>query len=279
MKTILIPVDFSDTSANVLRYAAAFVKAISADRIILLKTHYVSLFAELLPSADFVQVNAEDMVNERQGIEKRLQFIAQKLMRKCSCPVKVETAISDLPLLRAVHQLIEEEQPYLLLIGSDANPLNDSSVIGELVIDIAKTSTVPVMIIPAGAKYQPIKRALVPCDFINVSRLILLKELRNTYSWLKPELMVLNIDNRHEHEQHEEEHAAVLKEILENYAYKVYYTEAQDIVQGILGFAGQQDVQLIIALPGRYSFFHNLTHRSITNALALNAVNPVLILK
>lgn len=279
MKTILIPVDFSDTSANALRYAANFVKDVSTDRIILLTTHYVSLFAELLPSADFVQVNADDMANERQKIEKRLRFIAQKLMKKCNCPVKVETAISDLPLLRALHQLMAQEAPYLLLVGSDSASENHSSAVGELVIDIAKTSTVPVMVVPSNAKYQSINRALVACDFTNVSRLVLLKELRNTYSWLKPQLLILNIDHRREHEQHEEEHAAILKEILENYAYKVYYTEDEDIVQGVISLARQQNVQLIIALPGRYSFFRNLTHRSITHALALNSANPVLILK
>jgi hypothetical protein len=36
---------------------------------------------------------------------------------------------------------------------------------------------------------------------------------------------------------------------------------------------------MIIALPGKYSFFYNLTHKSITQAIALNAARPVLILK
>jgi nucleotide-binding universal stress UspA family protein len=165
MRIILIPVDFSATSKNVLRYAAAFVKDAAAERIILLKSRYISVYAQLLPSADYIQLNAADIEAERQEKEKQLKFIAQKLLRQCHFPVKVETAISELPLLRAIRQVIEQERPDLLLTGSDAAAPDGYSSVGAEVISIAKTSSVPVMIIPASVPYHPITKAVVPCDF------------------------------------------------------------------------------------------------------------------
>jgi nucleotide-binding universal stress UspA family protein len=279
MKTLLIPIDFSDTSGNVIRYATDFVKDVPVERIILLKSYYTSMAAQLLPSADFVQVDAQEISDERQKIESHVKFIAHKLLRKCSSSVRVESGISDLPLLRAIHEAIDAERPDLIMIGSDHSSREGHSPIGEQVIGISKTSTVPILIIPAGLHYQNIKQALVPCDFAAVSRLAILKGLQSSQQWLHPKLIVLNVDPGKINSTHEEENTEALKELLESYSYSVYYSKDKNVVHGILDFSEHNEVQLIIALPGHYSFFSNLTHKSITNALAVNANQPVLILK
>ncbi len=278
MKTLLIPVDFSGTSSNVLKYAAEFSRDTAVERIILLNNYYLSIYEQLLPSADFVQVSADKINEERHNIDERLKSIGRNLEKKCGPSIKIETAISELPLIRAIHQMITREKPHMLVIGSDNNM--DESYIGEQVIPIAKTSNVPVLIVPACAKYKKIKSALVPCDFNAVSRLGLLKEIRSSNKWLcPPELLVLNVDPKQTYLAHTEENFHALKEMLESYQYQVYYSEDRDIVHGILDFASKHHAQLIIALPGNYSFFYNLTHHSITNAIELNANQPVLILK
>ena len=279
MKTLLIPIDFSDTSGNVIRYATDFVKDVPVERIILLKSYYISMAAQLLPSADFVQMDAQEISDERQKIESHVKFIAHKLLKKCSSSIKVESGVSDLPLLKAIHEVIDAERPDLVMIGSDHSSREGGSPIGEQVISISKTSTVPVLIIPAGLQYQKIKQALVPCDFSAISRMAILKGLRSSQQWLHPELIVLNVDPGKINSAHEEENTDALSEILESYTYRVYYSKDKNIVHGILDFSEQHEVQLIIALPGHYSFFSNLTHKSITNALAVNADQPVLILK
>jgi len=279
MKTLLIPIDFSDTSANVIRYATDFVKDVPVERIILLKSYYTSMAAQLLPSADFVQMDAQEISDERQKIESHVKFIAHKLLKNCSSSIKVESGISDLPLLRAIHEVIDTERPGLVMIGSDHSSRQGHSPIGEQVISISKTSAAPVLIIPAGLRYQNIKQALVPCDFSAISRMAILKGLRSSQQWLHPELIVLNVDPGKINSTQAEENTSALKEMLESYSYQVYYSKDVNVVHGILDFSEHHKVQLIIALPGHYSFFSNLTHKSITNALAVNASQPVLILK
>lgn len=169
--TLLIPIDFSDTSANVIRYATDFVKDVHVDRIILLKSYYISMAAQLLPSIDYVQVSAEEIADERLKVENHVKFIAHKLLKKCNFSTIVESGISELPLLRAIHEVIDAEDPDLIMIGSDHGSREGHSPIGKEVISIAKISKVPVMIIPADLRYQKIKNALVPCDFAAVSRM------------------------------------------------------------------------------------------------------------
>jgi len=258
MKTLLIPVDSSEATENVIKYAADFSCDTHVDRIILLKSYYVSVYAQLLPSADFVQLNAEDIDEERQKVVDDLKSLGQELVKKCNPSIKIKTAISELPLIRAIHQIIANEQPYVLMIGNDTSL--DDSYIAEQLIAIAKTSTVPVLIVPSTVKYKKIERTVVPCDLSAISRLNALQGFRDPTRFLHPDLMILNVGPK---PKGSDEHlAASLAGLLDGYKYEVYYSEDKDIVHGIVNFAARNHAQMITALPGKYSFFSNLTHRS-----------------
>ena len=280
MKTILIPVDFSDTSTNALKYATELIKDIPVEKIILLKSFYKSVYEQLLPSADFIQLSTEDIWLERNEVNEQLRSLTDSILKKCNPTIAIQTVISELPLLRAIHQLIAEKNPDLLIVGSDNCIVQlKESYIGQQVIGIAKTSPVPVLIVPADASYRKIERALVPCDFLAVSRLSLLQGKNNPIDWAHPKLMVLNIDPQLKHLSHENDHITSLKDQLAGYDFEIYYTGDEKVVDGILKFARANDVQLITALPGKYSFFYKFTHRSTTDALAKDSNHPILILK
>lgn len=279
MKILLVPVDLSGISGNVLEYIVGFAADTKIERIILLKSVYVSVYAELLPSADFVQLSADDILDERRGAELALTLLANRLLKKFSTPVEITTVISELPLLRTIHHVIEEEQPNMVVLGSDKKVLeNDRSTAGQI-IAIAKTSTVPVMIVPECARYGKIELAMVPCDLAVISQLEALHGIHDRKKWLHPQLQVFNTNPKLKNSENDRPIAAGLAELLAGYDYQVYHAEDKDTVKGVLDFADKHNAQLIIALPGKYSFFYNLTHRNITNALALNASKPVLILK
>jgi len=279
MKTLLIPVNFSGSSENIIQYAADFSCDIRVERIILLKSFYVSVYAQLLPSADFVQLSAEEIDGERQQEVDKLKTLGHQLLRKCLPTIKIETAISELPLLRAVHQVLADEHADLVMIGTDKALYENDEYISEQIIAIAKTSPRPVIIVPNHIHYKKISEALVPCDFAAISRLNALKSYNDPTKWLHPKLLLLNVDAKQKHDEDDPKLANGLKDLMEGYEYKVYYSEDKDTVHGILDFARKHNPQLIIALPGKYSFFYNLAHRSITKALALNSDRAVLILK
>ena len=279
MKTILVAVDFSDTCANALKYAENFSKDIDVDRIILLKSVYISLYAQLLPTADFVQLSSSDIVQTRQHTLSQLTAISEKLLTKCHPDLKIESIISELPLLRAIHKLVEDEQPSLLIVGSNEDAGQENYDIGEQLIAIAKTSPIPVLVVPAGVSYKRATKAVVPCDFSAISRLDRLKSMPGKKKWFNPELLVLNVSAQQKHKTLSDADTNVLKELLADHDYKIYQSENKNTVQGILAFADEHSVPLIIALRGKYSFFYNLTHENITEALAQNQRHPVLILK
>src|ERR1700744_2528194 len=259
MRTILIPVDLSEASENVLDYAADFCADNCVDRVILLKCHYVSVYEQLLPTPDFVQRDAYTIEEERTLLKERLIAAGQRLRKKCSETTQVETAMSSEQLVRAVHNQIAEKQPNLVMIGCDKTSEETNNRSGEQIIALAKTSPIPVMIVPSNVKYQKIETALVPCDFSAISRLEALQGWHSRQRWLHPELMVLSVDPKQKQITEDGKLSAGLQDMLHGYSYTVYSSHANNMSNGILSFARKQDVQMIIALPGKYSFFYNLT--------------------
>jgi len=279
MKTLLIPVDFSGTCSNAIRYVLGMMKDIEIGRIILLKTFYKSYYEQILPSADFVQLSTEDIENERRLVDGQLEELTTSLMSHCNPSIEVEISTSELPLLRAVVDLIEEKKPDLIVLGSDDPHGMEESYIGQLIIPIAKASVVPVLIVPAHVSYTRVAQTLIPCDFRKVSRLAVIQGLNSPLAWIHPKLVIFNVDRRQKYLNMEQDNLRSLKPLLAGYSYSIHYAADADIVTGILNFADASDLQMITALPGKYSFFSTLTHISITEALALNARHPVLILK
>lgn len=282
MKTVLIPVDSSATTVNVIDYAAEFCKYAPVDRIILLSTYYTSVYTQFLPSADYVQLCQEDMDRERARIKGVVDGLCETLTTRLDAKVKVQVAITEEPLVRSIKQINEQEKPNLIIAGSDGNTYVEHSSISKLLINIARTSTVSVLIVPVSYKHQPVNKVVLAVDFKTVLNTELLSAIESRYNWFHPEMLVLNVDASKNPFETDEQRAIVeekLGQILKNFDHKVYYAQDRDILHGITTFANHNNANMIIALPGKHSFFYNLTHDSITEGLYSDAAQPVLVLK
>ena len=283
MKTMLIPVDFTTTSENAVSYAVEWSKAYDYKRIILLKTLYNSMFDSMIPSVDYVRVNQDYMVEEREEATQKLKAMCSELIGKVEPDIKVLLAVSELPLLRSILEIIEDEKPELVVVGSDNYDYSSDSFVAGNAIEIAKASPVRVLVVPAHYQYQPVKQALVPVNFNTINSLNKLHNIQAaTPQWKEKELLVLNVDpkERYLHPDENFKNAEnTLHQYLHDYQHEVYYSNNKNILNGIMEFSRDHDTQLIVALPGKHSFLYSLTHKSISEALYRNAKRPVLILK
>lgn len=282
MKTILLPVDFSEPSNNAVNYAADLSNQQNIERIVLFTHFYKSLFEQIYPSVDFVQCEETDIQQQKEEILKKLENLKTKTLQKLRSGVLVEVILIESPLLRSVLELVDQERPDVLMLGSNSNHQGEESFIGSQMIEITKVSRVPVLIIPPKAHYEPIKNALVACDFKTLNHVSLLQRLHKIKHWPHPHLALLNVDPAQKYLQPNHptlEIEGIVSQILEDYEYKLYYSDDQDILNGVLDFAEQHQQQMIIALPGIHSFLYSLTHQSITDGLSADATKPVLILK
>jgi nucleotide-binding universal stress UspA family protein len=240
MNTIILPVDFSEASLNAVTYAAEMSCQRIVDRIILLHAAEVTVYDNIS------QVGGGELITEER--ERAAALLAERgkaLITGCPKGVKIQTTTSEMPFLRAVHQLISDVGAGLVVVGVEAGA--EDGTVGERVIALARTSSVPVLVVPRGCKYVRAREAVVlarPGQDVTGS----LDE-----NWIRNEFGTA--------------------------AFSVHRVSGSDPIKGALEHAEAIHAQMIVALPGPRSLFYRLTHHDLRKALAQNTEFPVLLLK
>ena len=283
MKTLLVPVDFSGPSDNAAAFAADLANERGYDDIVLAANLYVPIFEQIVPSPDLLQITAADIQQKKAKIRQQLEDLQSTVLRRITRhSTTVRLVISDLPLVRAILEQVRDENPALVLIGSNSIDATDSSIIGLQIIELAKVIPVPVLIVPPKSSYLPVTAAIVAGEFKSLARINPLKLLGKLIQGPHPRLLLLNVDTSHKNlpaADPSSETKAGFSDLLKDFDYRLYNLEEGGIVQGVLKFAADHTAQLIIGLPGRHSFLYHLTHQNIQLGIFQNAQYPVLILK
>jgi nucleotide-binding universal stress UspA family protein len=240
MTTIILPVDFSAASTNAVRYAADMSCDLRVGRVILLHAVSASVYSNMT-----IAGNGEAFMEERGRAEELLLERSREMVAGCSQTVKVQTAMSEMPVLRAVHQLIHDVEAAMVVIGVDGS--SEAGFISEHVIGLARTSAVPVLVVPNGCRFIRPRVALL------VARPGQVALDAAGVEWLKEEFG---------------------EPVLEGFE-----AGGPDVIKTVLDRMDEVKAQLVVALPGRMSLFYRLTHRGIRKAIARNARYPVLLLK
>lgn len=240
------------------------------------------MFESVIMSGEYANVD-QDYLNKIRADEKEhLNILCKNLDEKTGTAIKIQTAITELPLLRSIVHMAKSEQPAMILLSIDNINYTNESLISGMVISIAKVSPVRVLLVPDHYIYQPVQKALVPCNFSEIQTLNKLNHLRTSPQWQHVELLVLNVDSKKTYQNPDEKFANAentLHDYLKDFNHQIYYVDDHNVIEGILNFEKINEVQLIISLPGEYSFLYSLTHKNISEALYLNAKLPVMILK
>ena len=275
MSTYLVPVDFSSTADHAAKYAARLSFAMTNSKIILLNAYYVSEYESILPTPDLIVTTDVHIADE---ITRRLEAL-EKLkvkMLEINPKAEIEIYLTRETLLRSIIDRVNREEIELIIIGSNGKKAKDESDIGSNAIKISKSSPVPVLVVPPKTDYQSIRKAILACDFKKVKEVIPMHTLKNILSKHALELLVLNI-NSGDVIDLKEKH--FLHEMLKDFSPAYHYADHPDAIKGIVKFAKNEEAQLIIALPKKYSFFESLLHESVSQKLTIKSHVPVLLLK
>lgn len=277
MRTILIPVDLSPATRNAAYFAIGWAQQFHYDRILLFRTIGASAFEYIAAAADYSLVDAETMNAEREKQESELRQFCTELQQAAPSGIQIEAEFTEQRLLRGVLEMLRTHADIeLVAIGSIQGHADYTSTVSDQAIALAKVSPVKLLQIPANAQPVPIRTVLVPIDLGKINTLQKLDRIRNNPRLADAKLLVLNVaTNDPAHGVTE----AQVHEHLEGYDHELFQSNNADTIAGILDFSAERQPDLLIALPGSYSFLYALTHKSLSQAIYRHARVPVLILK
>ena len=133
MKTVLTLVDFSETSANALSFAAELCKRSSARLVI---------------------VNVLKKGEDEEDAKSMLTALESGLKNSFGSGLKCESSVAHGDLIPTLKKIIVVQQPDLIVMGTKGASGLKKILIGSNTVNVIANTKVPVLVIPAVARFE-----------------------------------------------------------------------------------------------------------------------------
>jgi len=270
MKKILFATDFSDAANNAAEYAVDMAETLHADLFIL---HAVAIPANA--SEITVVIDPEEII---RSAEKNMLALKNELTNRSNNRVNIEYAVEEKLLFPFLKDSCAEIKPYMVIIGTQGKTKAERLLLGSHAAYILQHLPWPVIGVPPLAKFSPIKKIGLACDFENVVDLVPINEIRRLLDDLNAELHIINIDKSDKHSPELVFESGMMQEMFAGTKPDYHFIVGEDTDQGILEFAKIQHFDLLVVLPRQHNLLYRISHKSHTKQFALHSHVPVLAL-
>lgn len=272
MNTILVPIDFSETSDNALLYAVNIANYLSCN-IVLLHVNAIPVYNN---EYNMVAYTVNDSITESQNVLKE----KASLLKKDNVLIGEVEYYSEIGDLKSVMlNYISNKNIDIVVMGITGHSTTVGKVLfGSNAVSISRESNIPVFIIPNGYEYRNIKNIAYASEYdVHITEQTGLIQIKNIASMFGANLSVLHVipDN---HLINEVESATDLfvEQKLDTTSHKTFILSEDKASTALLDFIKTHDVDVIVLEQKKHSFLHNLIYPSTTKEVAFNSPIPVL---
>jgi nucleotide-binding universal stress UspA family protein len=272
MNKILVPTDFSDTSKNAARFAAAFAQEIANVTVVLYHS-FDALSAGSEGSAVFDDTQARRTISlaALHNLKRDLELYHL---------IPIECVAEEGNLVDSLEKFLHHYTIDLIVMGITGATRLEQIFIGSNTLKVVSHVNCPVMIIPPDASYHSIKKVVFATDFRQVATTTPVFPLRSFLSQLNPALYVVHVDENEQEQQTDDfrSQKALMDKILEDYQPEYSFIRKHDFVESINQFVLDRQADLIITVPKKHGFLDNLFKSGHTQKLAYHSHIPILAL-
>ena len=266
---VLVPLDFSDCSANALRGAINLARKSGAE-LVLLHAYHVPV--------PHVEAGASAIVQPLiEGYEESVESDFKQLEEKVTelSEVTYQHRIVHGFATDAIRNVAESEDVDLIIMGTKGASGLIGKFIGSITSQVIKEANKPVLAIPGNADLKEIGRIALATDNKPVNS-------RNTFGAVvelsqlyDAEIHILNIQEDESHRL--ESGDQVIHQLLpEGVKHSYHCCSNPSIEEGILQYIQEEDIQLVAILPRHHSMFERIFTTSLTEKLAFHTSVPLM---
>jgi nucleotide-binding universal stress UspA family protein len=257
MKTVIVPIDFSETSFNAARYASQ-----------LLTGHY---------GVDMILYHMYDKQSQAEEANQNLEKLKKELLQKSIVKISAYSEKGD-DFIDELEKLARHREADLIIMGITGRSSIGKIFVGSNTIKMVEQKVCPVLIIPPNAVYKDIKNVLLTSDMQNVGVATPSVPIKRILKTFHPNLHIINVNSEHYvalTEEYQKERAT-LKEIFAEFNPEFYFLGWYDVDEAINRFAHDKKIDFIIIIPREHSLLDKMFGHSHTKKLAHHSDIPVL---
>ncbi len=257
MRTVIIPVDFSETSLNAARYAAGMLSGKEGTRVIL--------------------YNMFESDDEAGNVTGYLESLQTELSAKgLNNTEHIQEQGDD--LIESLSRLAQQKTATLIVMGITGKSALAQVLIGSNTLKMVDRNICPVMVVPPYAIFNGIKNVAFASDFkhkIYSNSILFIKTILEMFN---PALHIVNVDSEHYVSLTEDyqEGRAELQKIFSEYNPEFYFISWYSFEDAIGQFAGDKQIDFIVTVPRYHSFWEGLVKTTHTKKLVYQSTIPVI---
>lgn len=256
MKTVIVPLDFSETSFNAARFAA-----------------------QMLANKD-VTVILYNMFEDDEDSDASGNYLESlKDEFKAKGVKKVETVKeggSD--VVESLVRLAFQKAATLIVMGITGKTGMEKVFMGGNTLKMIDRNVCPVMVIPPDASFKEIKNVAFTSDFVNVESTTPVLFIKSVLDLFKPKLHIINVDSKHYVSLTEEfqQERSKMEAMFSDYEIEFYFIGMSDFHDAINQFSYDKNIDLIVTVPRYHSFLSSVFKSTHTKKLVYHSSVPIL---
>ena len=270
MKKIIIATDFSPAAENAIAYGSQMALAIKAE-LILLHVYQPPVAVFEVPFIIDVEAIKKDTTREINLLKERLQ-------KETNNSIQIHTEEGMGLFYHELEKLCERVKPYAVIMGSQGTTASDRIFFGSETVRALKYLKWPLITIPPAAKFTSIKKIGLTCDLEKEIDEKILEEIKMLVEDFKAELHIINAGNAQEFKPDVVFESSVLERKLSSLNPKFHFITTDKIEEGIIDFAENNHIDLLITLPEHRSFLDLLIKSRVSKKIILRSHIPVIAL-
>jgi len=274
MKKILFPTDFSDAATNAFVHALEFAKIVNAE-LILLHTFEIPVYDSQFFPENYAAIYSSIELAKFESFKDEIPKLRTIAMERKLEDIVIKHRLMDGDLIYNLKNAVAEDQIDFVIMGttgvSDWTKFfmgsNTSSVISEV--------SVPVLCIPADAKYKKIKTIGFTTRYREKDK----KELKKV-------LKIAKKTNARVKSLYVKTTSSDVSDVTIKEWEKEFATEnveflvlpSDDVKETILDFILYKDIDILTTITHKKSFFESIFESSFTKKIAKEVSVPVLVM-
>lgn len=273
MKKILLPIDFSETSENAFVYALEMAKLFKA-KLVLLHTFDLPIIdSQAVPINYAVIYESIELTNFEhfKQVMPKLHAIAEE--RNLNA-IEMSHILMDGDLVNNIKKVIAQEQIDFVVMGTDGASGWLDSFIGTNTGSVITHVSVPVLSVPAGAKFEKIETIAFTTRFRRKDIEALVKVLQFAKR-IRAQVKCLYVKTAAS-DVSEETMKRWLSHFEDELNLKFFIIPSEDVKQTIEDFLIDQEIDLLAMLTYKRNFFEKLFTSTTTQKLSYYLDTPIL---
>lgn len=254
MRKILFPTDYSDNANKALQYAINIANFFDAE------LHILHVDDKILRT------------DSEKDMEKIIQVAKESIVGKTVLKPRIIYGGA----IDIISSLAEQEQMDLIIMGTQGASRLKEFFIGSNTSGVMTSTKVPILVIPKGAIYHPIKQVIFPVDEYNISDYDLLKPLLKITEKYHAQINILHMASEKMVKNLDRENIEFFfKDIPHSYFTKATTDDYNKIINE---FTYNQKGDLLCMIRRKHGFWKSIFHKSMTSKSIFNSPAPLLIL-